>query len=499
MGIVARQSIITSMISYIGIVVGYLNLVYLYPKFLELEQVGLLRTIQDAAILMVPLASLGIPQIISRYHPRYAEATGRYAGFLGLLLITAATGFLIVSLIFSFSKDFLFSSFQEKAPQVMEHTGLILLMLLLLCYFGIFEQIARSQIRAATPAFLREVVLRMLQAGILGLYVIGWINFSHFLLLSVLLYAGLLLFLFFYLDIFKTGLKFPFNQFKKDELQELLVFGLISFIGISATMIFSKIDSLMVSGMLGLEAAAIYTTTFYMATVIEVPKRAMTQSATAVLSIAFEKGNLKNGERIYRQTALNQMIIGGLLLIGLWANTSNIFEIMPKGELYSAGTNVILLIGMTRLIDMSFGPSSEVIGLSRYYWVNLVVISFLAVASVVMNLYFIPRLGMDGAALGTLIAILSYNLIKFIFITVKLRIQPFSKFTIRSLVVIGITITLNFLLPDLKNVWIDIIFRSAALSIFYAILILVFNCSPEVTEQFNLITKKLGLKKPSGN
>ena len=493
MGIVARQSIITSFISYTGIVVGYLNLVYLYPKFLELEQVGLLRTIQDAAILMVPLASIGIPQIISRYYPRYAAASGRYAGFLGLLLITAATGFIIVSVIFTFSKDFLFSSFREKAPQVMEHTGLILLMLLLLCYFGIFEQIARSQIRAATPAFLREVVLRILQAGILGLYVTNWITFDHFLLLSVLLYAGLLVFLFFYLDFLKTGIKLPFRHFKKDELRELLVFGLISFVGISATMILSKIDSLMVSGMVGLEAAAIYTTTFYMATVIEVPKRAMTQSATAVLSIAFEKGNLKNGERIYRQTALNQLIIGGLLMIGLWANTSNIFEIMPKGNLYSAGANVILFIGLTRLIDMSFGPSSEVIGLSRYYWVNLVVISFLAVASVVMNLYLIPRMGIDGAAVGTLIAILSYNLIKFIFITIKIGIQPFSKFTVRSLVVIGMTVGLNLMIPDFENVWVDVLIRSSALSLFYASFILAFNCSPEVKEQFDLIRKKLGL------
>lgn len=494
MGIVARQSMITSIISYTGIVVGYLNLIYLYPKFLELEQVGLLRTIQDAAILMVPLASLGIPQIISRYYPRYAATAERYAGFLGLLLLTATAGYLVVSLVFSLGKDFLFSSFREKAPQVMDHTGLILLLLLLLCYFGIFEQIARSQIRSATPAFLREVVLRMLQAGILGLYAINWIDFNLFLLLSVLLYAGLLLFLLFYLDINKVGFKIPFRQFKSDEVRELFIFGLISFIGISATMIFSKIDSLMVSGMVGLEAAAIYTTTFYMATVIEVPKRAMTQSATAVLSIAFEKGNMHNCERVYRQTALNQMIIGGLLMIGLWANTANIFEIMPKGELYAAGANVILLIGLTRLIDMSFGPSSEVIGLSRYYWANLVVISFLATASVVMNLYFIPRYGINGAALGTLIAILSYNVIKFIFIIIKLGIHPFSKYTVRSLAVIGMTTGLNLILPDFENVFLDMVLRSAALSTFYASLILGLNCSPEVSEQFHLILKKIGLR-----
>lgn len=474
---------------------GYLNLVYLYPKFLELSQVGLLRTIQDAAILLVPIASLGFPQVISRYYPRYASEARRYSSFIGLLLIGAAAGFIVVALVFSGGKEFLFSSFQEKAPEVMEHTGLILLMVLLLSYFGIFEQIARAQVRISTPAFLREVGVRLLQAVILGMYVIDWISFDQFLLLSVLLYAGLVIFLIFYLNIPAAKPELPNKQITSLEFKEIFLFGAISFISGGSSLIISKIDSLMVSGMVGLEAAAIYTTTFYMATVIEVPKRAMTTSATAILSIAFEKSDIKNCERVYRQTALNQMIIGGLLLIGLWANISNIFAIMPKGDLYEAGANVILIIGLTRLIDMSFGPSSEIIGLSRFYWFNLAVISSLAVSSILLNLFLIPRYGITGAATGTLISIFTFNLIKFIFIATKLKIQPFSRGTLKTLLVIILTVAVISFLPPMKNVWLDILIRSSVATLLYGALILGWNCSPEVNTQFSKLLKIAGIKK----
>lgn len=377
----------------------------------------------------------------------------------------------------------------------MEHTGLILLMVLLLSYFGIFEQIARSQLRISTPAFLREVGVRLLQAVILGMYVLEWITFNQFLLLSVLLYAGLVIFLIFYLNILGAKPELPTKQISSLEFKEIFLFGAISFIGGGSSIIISKVDSLMVSGMVGLEAAAIYTTTFYMATVIEVPKRAMTTSATAILSMSFEKNDIKNCEKVYQQTALNQMIIGGLLLMGLWANTDNIFAIMPKGNLYQAGANVILLIGLTRLIDMSFGPSSEVIGLSKYYWFNLAVISFLAVSSILLNLILIPQYGITGAAIGTLISIFTFNILKFFFILAKLRIQPFNSGTLKTIIVIGLTVVCNLAMPTMKNVWIDILVRSSVVTLFYGTLILGWNCSPEVNIQFNKLLKTAGLKR----
>lgn len=68
MGVVIRQSIFSSIISYVGVAIGYINLLYLYPRFLELEQIGLLRTIQDTALLMAPFAQVGLAHSILRFY-----------------------------------------------------------------------------------------------------------------------------------------------------------------------------------------------------------------------------------------------------------------------------------------------------------------------------------------------------------------------------------------------------------------------------------------------
>lgn len=495
MGIVARQSIITSIISYTGIVVGYLNLVFLYPKYLELQEIGLLRTIQDAAMLMVPVASFGLPQVISRYYPRYSTEGSRYSGFLGLLFITATAGILIVCVIFALTHGLIMSSFAEKAPMVIGHSGLILLLVALLSYYGILEQLARSQLQIAIPAFLREVFMRLLQAGVVLLYAATAINLEQFLMLSVLLYGILILLLISRLKLLKQAPSMDFRKFQSGEFREIFLFGLTGFIGIGSSMVIAKIDSLMVSGIIGLEAAAIYTTTFYMATVIEVPKRALTQSTIAILSVAFEKNDLHSAAKIYKQTALNQMIIGGLLLVGLWANTPSIFLLMPRGDLYAAGFYVIALVGATRLIDMSFGPSSEIIGLSKHYWFNLIVISVLALLTILLNYFLIPAYGINGAAIGTLISIFCFNLIKFLFISIRLGITPFSSKTITTIIIIALTTGLNFIIPVFDNVWADIFIRSLILSLFYSGLILLLKCSPELSEQLTIILEKSGLKK----
>ena len=71
MGIVIRQSAVSTALSYAGVVIGYVNLLILFPKYMSPEEVGLARIIQDAAMLMVPFAQLGTNQLIVRYFPKH--------------------------------------------------------------------------------------------------------------------------------------------------------------------------------------------------------------------------------------------------------------------------------------------------------------------------------------------------------------------------------------------------------------------------------------------
>nr|PZN48602.1 MAG: hypothetical protein DIU61_18440 [Bacteroidota bacterium] len=236
----------------------------------------------------------------------------------------------------------------------------------------------------------------------------------------------------------------------------------------------------MVAALAGYAANAIYTTAFYMATVIEIPKRAISQTSATLIARAFATHNMSEVRTIYQKSALNQYIIGALLLIGVWANLDNIFTIMPKGEVFGTGASVVVWVGLAKLLDMAFGPNSEVIVMSRYYWFNMVTLVLLAILVIISNAYLIPEYGIIGAAYATAISLTLFNLLKWIFVWLTLRIQPFTPaFVVVTIIAASVTF-LNTWLPSASNVVVDIMYRSAVISIVYGGLILITRSSEEV-------------------
>lgn len=481
MGVVLRQSVITSIISYAGVVLGYINLLYLYPKYLATEQIGLLRTIQDAGLLLAPFAQFGLSHSILRFFPGLSKGDDKGNKFISLALLLSLGGFGLFTLIFFLLKQPLLGFFRENATELADYTSLILWLTFLVMLVTLFEYYSRSLLKVVFPNLLREVGLRFMQLILVTLYFYGHLSFDQFLTLSVAIYLISLVLLVGYL-VLTAGfrLRFNFQDIPISKMKEILTYSSLSFVGTSASIIIAKMDSLMVTGLKGFSMNAIYTTAFYMATVIEIPKRAILQSSTTLLSRAFENKDLMEVETIYRKAAINQAVIGTLLLIGVWANLTNIFTIMPKGETYEAGAYVVLVVGLARLVDMAFGPSSEVIVLSKYYWFNLIVVALLAVSGLVLNLLLIPEYGVVGAAIATAIAISLFNLVKFFFIRYKLHIQPFTPAFLKLALIGAFVVLINYWLPQLGNPYADAFYRSAVITSLYGGSVLYFRVSAEV-------------------
>lgn len=480
MGIVFRQSAITTIISYCGVAIGYANLLYLYPKYLEPDQIGLLRTIQDAAILFTPFAQFGIAQSILRYYPRLVTTKESSGSFIRLMLLLALAGFGVFFILFKVFETPILSYFESNAKEIIGYSSLVLWLTLILLILAVLEAYSRSLLKTIVPNLLREIVARLLLAILVLLYFTGYLDFNQFIVSTALAYLLCLTILIIYLSIQgELQMKMNFDELDRAQLPGLLKYSLLSFAGMAGLIIIGKVDSIMVSGLLGLAANAIYTTAFYMATVIEIPKRALMQIAMPLISRAFEKNDLEGIKTIYQKTSINQLIIGSLILIGIWANLHNIFGLMPKGDIYEAGQYVVLIIGLGKLLDMMFGPSSEIIVLSKYYSYNIVLIILLAISIVVANNLLIPRYGINGAAIGSAAALVAFNFIKYIFIYVKLKMQPLTFATAKVLGICVIVVGCNYLLPHFDNIFVDIFSRSSIIIIVYAVMIFYSKVSPD--------------------
>lgn len=480
MGLVVRQSITTTLISYAGVVIGYINLLYLYPRFLAPEQVGLFRTLQDAAILFTPFAQFGIAQSIQRYYPQFGKDQRQAGAFISMMLVVSLVGFALFFIVFSIFKGNIAAYFEVNAHDFIQYISLTAWLTLILLLTAVLEAYSRALLQAVIPSLLRELVIRLLLAVLILVYFMGYLTFDQFIASTLGAYLICLVILILFLwrngDLQLTS-KLP--SFGKSLSNEMFRYSLFGFAGTAGMIIIGKMDSLMVSGMMGLAANAVYTTSFYMATVIEIPKRAMSQVAMPLFSRAFEKDDMADIRTLYHKTALNQFIIGALLLIGVAANLNNLFELMPRSSVYSTGYAVVLIVGCAKLVDMLFGPSSEIIVLSRYYWFNLILIVLLAVMTIALNNLLIPIYGLVGAAYGAALSLILFNIAKFIFLWARMGLQPFTFSFIKVAAVGAVAWAVHLLVPRMDGVILDMVVRSGCITLAFSLLILWLRVSPE--------------------
>lgn len=433
MGKVAKQSIQTTIFSYLGVVIGYVNVLWLYPYALDASQLGAFRTIQDLGLLFVPFAQLGVGHGITRFFP---QLKSNQSAFLSYGLVFSMAGFAVVSMVFLGFKTQIIELFAVNSPEVVDFFGIVLLITLFALLSSIFDAYSRSFVKVAVPTLIREVFLRLLTGVLVGTYLLKWISFPQVMQGLVAVYGfaflGVLVYL---LWLGVLTLDFRWNIFPQGFRTSFIQFSLVTFLATAASTLIMKIDSIMVSSMISLEANAIYTIAFSMALVIELPRRALSQVVMPVIADHFAKGNHDEINKLYKQVSNRQLYVCLLLFIGLWANLDSLYHFIPNREIYEAGKYVVLLIGLGKLLDVVFSVNGEILVFSRHYHFNLIATIGMSILIIVLNYLMIPRYGIEGAAIASVAVMFLYNLAKYLFLKIKLGFDPFSKETVKIILV----------------------------------------------------------------
>ncbi len=480
MGVIIKQSLVSTILTYVGVLIGFVNFLYLFPRYMSPSEVGLVRILQDTAMLMVPFVQLGVSQLVIKYYPQFKDKK-YYSEFVTLVLGLFLASSILFTFIFLVFKLNIIEFFQEKAPAVNDYIFYILGLSLLLAIHQLLVSFAQSLHNIILPNFLKEVVLRALTLVGISLFALQIIDFHQFILLLISSYLVSFLVLSGYLvknKSFQFTLKF--EHIKWSAIQKMLSYSLFTFLGASGILIIGKVDSIMVGGMLGTGEVAIYTTAFYIAVLIELPKRAVAQIGMPIISRAFKNNNFEEIKTIYSKSSINNLIIGSLLFIGIWVNLDSLYSLIPNSEVYVLGKWVVLIIGTGKLLDMVAGLNGEIIVMSKHYRINVYLVVTLTIFTVTANYLLIPIYGLEGAAIGSSLALLFFNLSKFGFLYWKEKIQPFSFQTIKVIAIATLTLLVGLNAPELSNRIFDIIYRSILVTILFGGLIIWLKPSEDV-------------------
>lgn len=497
MGIIIRQSIKSSIVSYAGVVIGSLNVLFLFNKFLTPTQLGLYAAITSFPLVFASLANLGIPHVAVRFFTHFKDDENQHHGFFAFLLSVPLVGCLIFSSLYLLAEDFFKALYINGSPLLVQYYYYLLPLTVLLVYMGILESYARVHLRIVVPAMVRELFLKLSNSVLALLFGFGYINFDQLVGGYILVYVFAIALLFIYIAwLGKLYWRFDFSLFRKPIFKEMLQYGGWVFLGGASAVLVPHIEKVILPAYNnGMQNTAIFDIALKIAFVMGIPRNVITQISMPLLAESWKNRNLKHVEEIYRKSALNLFIIGGFLFLGIWCNIDSIYHLIPKAEIYEQGKWVVLFVGLRQVIDMATGLNSEVILNSKYYRYDLFFYIFLTVLLFSTNLVLIPLYSFNGAAVALLVSSTVYNFVKYWFIRTKLKMQPFA---IETLYVLGLLVLAylpTLLVPDFEGsimrVFLSIALKSSIICLIFVGGVIGFRLSEDASKVWELGWRKL--------
>lgn len=489
MGIIKRQSTFSLVFIYLGFIVGTLNN-FLLPNFLTPEQLGLTTVLLNIGITITGIATLGSMAVNYKFFPFYKDYLPREKIDLQTLVAgVCLLGFLLVAVLTLVFRQQITAFYIKSSPLLVSYYRLIYPMSFCILLFTFFESYCWIARQTVMSTIQRELVVRLLVTALLGLYIAGVFNFNQYIRAYSFLYLPPAVFLLFFLR--RHGLHFSFriSHVTRRLHRRMISFGAYVFAGSAFYIVQQVIDSLFISGLRDLEQTAIYTIPSYMASIIQVPQRSMTSIATPILSESWKNRDYANIRMIYEKSSLNLLIAALFLFLGIWLNLDFIFSILPP--VYAAGKWPLLVLGITKIIDMGTGLNNIIISTSNYWKFDFY--TSLALVGIIVpgNFFLITHYGIMGAAISGLIAFTVYNAIRLVFIWNKFKLQPFTTRTLKALVFALAAYGIAELLPDAANKYLQAFIASTVYVGLFAVLMLGFRVSEDVNGFWDTLVRRV--------
>ncbi|WBL23671.1 lipopolysaccharide biosynthesis protein [Zunongwangia sp. HRR-M8] len=485
MGVIINQSVKNMMTTYAGFGLGALNTLFLYTYFLDQQYYGLVSFLLSAANLMWPFMAFGVHSTVVKFFSSY-KTKEEQDKLLNLALILPLAISLILGLIGHFTYEFLLDYFSNGNELVKPYVWLIYLLGIATAYFEIFFAWAKIYYKSVFGNFMKEVVHRLGTTILLFLVYFDLLAADNFMYgVGVVFLLRLLVMGAYAFNLHRPTLKFSFPS----NLSRVLKYTALILIAASVATALLDLDKVMIESYLPIENVAIYGIGIYIATVISVPQKAMHQITNPITAEYLNTRNFGKLEDLYKKSSINLSIVSALIFILIITNVHTLYELIP--EEYSLSILIVLLISLVKLYDNVLAINNSILFNSDYYRLVLAIGVLLVLLAFLLNLFFIPRFGIEGAAMATFIAFFIYNTSKIILVQKKFKMNPFTK---HSILLLGLCLlfTLVFYFWELPfHPILGIALKGGITSILYISAVYFLNFSEEINTMLRSILAKI--------
>lgn len=494
MSTVRKQTIISSLLIYIGFAFGALN-TYLFAKqgLFTAEQYGLTRAFIVMGQFFFGFASLGLTPVIIKFFPYYRDNLPKQKDdLLTLCLLVAVGGFILTLCGGLFFESLVVKKFIEKSPLIVKYYYWIFPYTFFLLFFSLLEAYAWSIGKTIIPNFLREAGFRIATTLLIIFFIFTGKNFDLFIKIFSFLYGFTVITIVAYLIWLK---QFYFvlhiSRVTKKFWKKMLT--LMSFLygGALISVAASSVDFLAIASFKGLSMGAVFDFSAYIANVIQVPQRSLVSIAYSILSRAWKDKDFAAIDRLYKRSSLNLLLISLLLFSIIWLNYDDAIATLGLNPIFAQGKWVVFLLAMRNIIDMGTGVNSQIIGTSLFWRFEFFSGLVLLVLIIPLNVILVKHYGIIGSAWSNLLSYIVYNTVRIVFLKRKFNLQPFTWGTLRVIFFSGACFFVTYYLFIGLSGWIGIMSRSIFFAGIFITGVLYLHLTPDAAPVWATLRKRL--------
>jgi len=484
MGVVVKQSIKNTVATYIGFAIGAWNTLFLYTNFLTEEYYGLVGFLLSAATIMMPLTAFGVHNTIVKFYASFKDKD-QQQDFMSMMLYLPLLIIIPVGIVGYFGYELIVTFLSKENPIVGDYVWLIYVIAIAMAYFEVFYAWVRVEMQSVFGNFMKEVYHRVVVSVLLfGVY-FEMLNEVQFVWsLAAVYFSKALL-----MKLYAIRVRFPRLVFRMPQnAVSILKYALLIIVAGSISLVMLDIDKVMIGKYLPIENVAYYNVAIFIAMVIVVPSRAMHQITYPLTAKLINERQLVALKELYQKSSLTLFIISGLIFLLIVLNIEQVYLLIPKD--YSAGIFVVFLISFSKLFDNLLGINNAILYNSDYYRLTIVLGLFLAVLTIVMNLWLIPVYGIDGAAIATVVSLFLYSVAKIVVVQWKFHMHPFTVATLKTVVLISVLGMAFFFWNFSFHPLVNILLQSGFVSGIYLTVVYKWKLSPDINGLIDKYAKK---------
>ena len=474
MGVVFKQSLNNTIVTYIGFGIGAVNVLFLYTNFMSEEYYGLVNVVLSASTVLMPILAFGVPNTLVKFYSSFKDKSTA-DGFLTLMLLLPLALMLPLAAITYVAHEAIGAFISQENEIVKDYVWPIFLIGMAMAYFEVFYAWARVKMKSVFGNFMKEVFSRTAVTLLLFLLYFDFIAIQMFIPAAVGVYALRTLIMCTYAFSVRKpvlSMRFPANT------GNILVYTTLIITGGSAAIVLLEIDKVMINQFIEIENVAYYSVAGFIAMVIAVPSRAMHQITYPLTAELLNKNDRESLGELYHRSSLTLFIVSGLLFVLILTNLDDLYEMLP--EAYRNGFVIFVWLGLAKVFDALLGNNNSILYNSDYYRAVLMMGVLLAVLTVCLNLWLIPKFGLDGAAIASFSAFFVYNVIKIGYVKSKFALLPFTRETLKVAgLLMALAIPIYYLEIPFHPI-VKIIIKGTVVSAVYITVLYRFRISSDV-------------------